>query len=301
VSGLPPISVAISTRDRAELLARCLGALAAGSVLPAEVVIADQSADDATRELAGRFDALEVRYLHVAAGGLGAAQNAAIEAAGSELVAVLDDDCVPDPQWLETVVRTFEAHPELGLVTGRVLPLPEREAGTVAVSSRTSPDVAEFDGRVIPWHVGSGNNFALRRPAFAAIGGNDIGLGPGAPGRGGVDMDLFYRLLRSGARGRYEPAALVLHERATPAGRLARRVPYGWGMGACVVKWLREGDRYAWRVLAAWLRLRGTMLARALGHRRWLAAYEELLVLTGTVRGIAYGVRAYPRRGRVGR
>jgi hypothetical protein len=114
-------------------------------------------------------------------------------------------------------------------------------------------------------------------------------------------MDLFYRLLRSGARGRYEPAALVLHERATPAGRLARRVPYGWGMGACVVKWLREGDRYAWRVLAAWLRLRGTMLARALVHRRWRAAYEELLVLTGTARGIAYGVRAYPRRGRVGR
>jgi GT2 family glycosyltransferase len=301
VSALPPISVAISTRDRAELLERCLDALAAGSVRPAEIVIVDQSSGDGTRALAERFTALPVRYLRVPANGLGAAQNAAIGAAAHDLVAVLDDDCAADPHWLETVARSFAEDPALGLLTGRVLPLPETVPGTVAVSSRTSPDVAVFNGRVLPWHVGSGNNFSLRRAAFDAIGGNDVGLGPGAPGRGGVDMDLFYRLLRSGAPGRYEPAALVLHERATREGRLARRVPYGYGMGACVVKWLREGDRYGWRVLGAWLQLRGTILARGLVHLRWMTVYEELLVLGGTARGIAYGMRAYPRRGRVAR
>lgn len=150
-------------------------------------------------------------------------------------------------------------------------------------------------GRRVPWQVGSGNNFAFRREWLAAVGGNDERLGPGSRGRGGVDMDLFYRLLRAGARIRYEPAATVLHAMATPPERLARRVPYGYGMGAAVGIWLRERDAFAALVLARWLALR---LRRALGGLARLdlrRVYEEALVLRGTAAGLAFGLRSGPR------
>ena len=111
-------------------------------------------------------------------------------------------------------------------------------------------------------------------------------------------MDLFRRLLRAGARGRYEPEAIVLHERATTAGRLARRFPYGYGMGACCALWMRQGDGQGLRVLGRWIAMRANRLARSLARRRWLAVREETLVLAGTVGGVIFGLRAQdPRRG----
>ncbi len=177
-----------------------------------------------------------------------------------------------------------------------MLPLEAEGARRFPVSSRLSEDRREFSGKAVPWDVGSGNNFALRRSWFERIGGCDERLGPGAPLRGGLDMDLFYRMLRAGGRARYEPAALVLHERTTREGRIARRSAYGYGMAAAIALWLRQGDRFAWRILLSWLLLRSSLLARALGRARWTAAREEALVLQGTTLGFIRGLLL--RRGR---
>ncbi len=62
-------------------------------------------------------------------------------------------------------------------------------------------------------------------------------------------------------------------------------------MGACCTLWLRDLDRRGLAVLVAWLRFRVARLRRALAARGWLSAYEEVLVLGGTIRGIGYGLR----------
>ncbi|MDX6504517.1 MAG: hypothetical protein QOE29_1642 [Gaiellaceae bacterium] len=292
------IAVAISTRDRPEQLARCLEALRAGDVLPVEVVVADQSEGEATRAVVDQASGpeLPVRYLRARPGGLGVAQNDAVGASSSELVAILDDDCIADRRWLAELAALFAAEPALGLAGGRVLPLGAVAPDAVAVSSRTSTVPLALTARAMPWDVGSGNNFAVRRSAWAAVGGCDERLGPGSPARGGVDMDVFYRLLQV-APARYVPAALVFHERTTAAGRIARRSAYGYGTGACIALWLRERhDRQAWRVLGAWLRMRSGLLARAVARRRWQAAYEELLVLCGTAAGLVHGIRVARRQ-----
>ncbi|HYO15865.1 MAG TPA: glycosyltransferase, partial [Thermoanaerobaculia bacterium] len=287
------ISVAISTRDRPEALARCLDALAAGDALPTEVVVVDQSRDGRTRAVIEERQTgpLPIVYVRQEAHGLGVAQNAAVVRSSHPVVAVTDDDCIPDRGWLAAIARTFAADRGIDAVTGRILPLAAEGSKVHPVSSRTRTERRDFHGRAVPWEVGSGNNFAVQRSWFERVGGCDERLGPGSPARGGVDMDLFYRLLRAGARIRYEPASLVYHERQTRAERRARRPMYGRGMGACCALWLREGDLYALRVLLAWLALRTGAAARFLRRGDWSGVWEEILLLAGTARGLLHGLR----------
>jgi GT2 family glycosyltransferase len=287
------LSVAIATRDRPHALARCIESLRCGRALPAEVVVADQSSGPATREAAARAHRpeLQVRWIDGGSDGLARAQNLAIRAATMPVVAVLDDDCVAHPGWVEALERAFGADAGLALVGGRVVPLEGSGDRSHPVASRTSPVRREFAHRTAPWNVGSGNNFALRREWFERVGGGDERLGPGTPGQGGLDMDLFYRVLRAGGRARYEPSAIVRHEPATREGRLARRRPYGYGMGAACALRLREGDTYAAWLIVRWLGLRLRVLASALLRGRWLALREEALVLRGTAAGLVHGYR----------
>jgi GT2 family glycosyltransferase len=288
-----PVSVAVSTLDRPEALAHCLRSLAGGTALPAEVVVVDQSRQRTARAVAEAAYGLPcVQYVPQQQTGLSVGHNAAVACATSAVVAVLDDDCRADPRWVETVHIVLADERSADLVGGRVLPLADGRPGLYAVSSRTSAERRTFERRDRPWEVGSGNNFAFRRTWFDRVGGCDRRLGPGSAGRGACDIDLFYRLMRAGARAAYEPDLLVLHERATRAQRLARRIPYGFGMGAACAIWLRERDRCAWRVFGNWLLLRLQRAATSLRGRNWLGAWEEALVLVGTVRGVVYGLRA---------
>ena len=276
--------------ERPDAVRRCLRSLAAGRLPPPEVVVVDQSRDERTQAvLREAAEGLPIVVVRQEPRGLGASQNAGVRAARGAVVAVTDDDCVVDAAWLATIARAFAETPGLGALGGRVLALPPEGDRTWPVSTRTSARRADFQGRGRPWAVGSGNNFAVRRELFLRIGGCDERLGPGSPGLGGVDMDLFYRLLRAGAHVRYDPNALVHHERQTLAERLARRPLYGHGMGAAVAFRLRERDRRAPGLLAAWLRLRIAMLGRAALRRDWAAAREEVTMLGSTARGLRHG------------
>lgn len=290
----PSVTVLVCTRDRPVLLARCLESLLAGQDRPDEVLVVDQGRDDRGRQVVAQLHDDGLRHLPDPRTGLSLAQNLGLAEARSEVVLVTDDDCVLPPDWVATGRAAFAADPALALLAGRILPLGPDEPGRLPVSTRTSTAPLELDWRTAPWDVGSGNNFGVRRAAALAVGGNDERLGPGAPLLGGADMDLFRRVLRSGAGGRYEPRLVVLHERATPAERLGRRFPYGCGMGACLVLWHRQGDDQARRYAVRWAGMRLRRLAGGLKRRDPLRVREELLVLRGTVRGLREGRRAVP-------
>jgi GT2 family glycosyltransferase len=295
-SNLPatPVTVAIATADRPAVLGRCLDTLLAGEALPSEIVIVDQSRDERTRALVAARTAGSppIVYLRHPGRGLGVAQNLAFRRARASVVAVTDDDCVPAPDWLAMIARAFAAG-GIDLLTGRVLALGPAIPGRYPVSTREGTEARQFAPGAMPWLIGSGNNFAARRDWLLRIGGNNERLGPGAPGRGGVDMDLFYRLLRAGARVRYDPGVLVYHERTDRAGRRSRRGPYGYGMGACCAIWWRAGDPGAPAALARWLSMRTWRMLGAARRGQWELVREEGLVLRGTFGGIRYGLRAW--------
>jgi GT2 family glycosyltransferase len=285
------ITVAVSTRDRPVALDRCLASLVANC--PTVVIVVDQSTADDTARLVDRHRAsgLPIEYVKHGGAGLGASQNAAISRASSEFVAVVDDDCVASPDWLSSLERAL-ASDELDLVGGRVLPMEPEGDRVHPVSSRTSTVRRRLGRGALPWLVGSGNNFLVRRELFLRIGGCDERLGPGSPLDGGVDIDLFHRLLGAGARALYEPDAIVYHERQTSAARRERRPMYGRGTGAAIAFWLRGGDWRALRVLLAWIWLRANLLFGALVRANGPAIREELVMLRSTIGGLVAGLSA---------
>jgi hypothetical protein len=113
----------------------------------------------------------------------------------------------------------------------------------------------------------------------------------GSPGKAAEDIDLFYRHLRAGARIRYEPDALVYHQRQSKAQRLASRWSYGYGIGAFCSLWLCRGDLYALCVLGYWIAWQSWGFAVATARRQWLETYQRWLSLRGTLGGLMYGFR----------
>lgn len=293
------VTVAIATRDRPDSLLRCLDAVLAGVALPSEILVVDQSADDATRRLVeerAQSAPVPVRHIAQTEAGLSRSRNAALKAATQDVLAVTDDDCVPDSRWVEVLARELAADPSIHAVTGRVLPLGDEIPGTFAVSSRTSVVRRDFEGNVLPWMVGTGGNFAARREWLTRIGGYDVRVGTGSAGRSGEDIDLLYRLLRAGARIRYDPDAVVYHERQSLAKRVRSRFGYGHGIGACCALWGLGRDSFPLVVLARWSAMRLRRLVGGVIARDVRSVREELDVLRGTFAGIAYGWRVRDSR-----
>ena len=285
-----PVTAAIAACDRPEGVVRCLDGLFAGDALPAEVVVVDQSRDDAVLQVLRELrPPVPLHHLRMARRGLSASRNAALGRAGNEIVAFTDDDCVPDRGWIGTGHRCLERNAELAGVTGRVLPLGEERPGTFVVSPRTSAEARTYAGRAVPWLVGTGGNLIARRAWLERIGGFDERLGAGSPGRAAEDADLLYRWLQAGGRVRYEPGSVVYHERQTAAQRLSSRRGYGHGIGALCALYFRRGDLFAGRMLAGYLADQGTSLARALLRRDWFAVRQRVSALQGCAGGMVYG------------
>src|SRR5438046_1729553 len=116
-----PVSVVVPTIGRMELLRSCLRSIGAGSALPTESVLVDQSGGDAPTRLIADLPSLPIRRIASRERNIAATYNVGIGAAREAIVAITHDDCTVAPDWLEACVRTVASRSEL-LATGRVIP-----------------------------------------------------------------------------------------------------------------------------------------------------------------------------------
>lgn len=106
------VSVVIPNYNGMHWLTPCLEALGRQSYQSFEIIVVDNgSVDGSVRLLKEVFP--EVRLLCcVKNEGFAAAVNKGIAAAGSKYVVLLNNDTVPDPDWLNALVEAAEAAPE---------------------------------------------------------------------------------------------------------------------------------------------------------------------------------------------
>jgi len=248
------VSVLVPTRNRGDLIAETLQALLALDDPGMEIVIVDQSTNDATRrcvEAVAVGDA-RVRLVPTPTVGSSAARNLGAREARGEVVAYTDDDCIVTGGWLRGIVREF-ADPGVSAVYGSLLPYEAGERNGHEVGFKASQEKQEFTSKVPPWYIGHGGNMAFRRSDLLSVGGFDPLLGAGGFFGACEDPDIAYRLLVAGKRIVYCPDAVAYHKHWKDwASQRKMERNYGIGAGAMFAKYMRCGDGYGARLAATW-------------------------------------------------
>ena len=247
---LPPITVAVCTKDRPESLARCLASLAMLEYPVHEVLVVDNaSTDPAVKKIAMECRA---RYVHEPRVGLDWARNTAIEHAAHGIVAFCDDDVQVSPRWLHGIAAGF-ADPRTAVVTGLVLPAEletswqwefERYGGMAKGFRPFSVDhelLAESEWFTSSrWGVGA--NMAFRRDVARAVGLFDVGLDVGTASGGGGDIEMLWRIVAAGHRLRYMPDAWVRHAHRRDRASLIRQIDANGRAYGCFLRTVAERD-----------------------------------------------------------
>jgi O-antigen biosynthesis protein len=261
------LSIIVATCANHEMAIRCVKSIVSAVEKPFEVVVVENRPRGSTvaKAIENSFPAdARIRYVEEPRPGLSWARNAGLDAARGEFIAFTDDDVRVDPGWASAVRRTFAAEPETDCVTGLILPS-ELETPAQLLDERFASFGKGFDRRtyslnapppdqpLFPYtagYFGSGANMAFRAEAIRDIGGFDRALGTGTPARGGEDLDICIRLLHSGRRLTYEPAAMVWHRHPDTFAGVRRHVfNYGVGLGAMLTKQIIVGPN-RWSIIS---------------------------------------------------
>lgn len=227
----PTVSIVVLNHRRPRLLARVVAGIAQLDYDNFEVVVVgDQPMLEdycLPRGWAGR-----IRYRSFQKPNICCSRNIGIEASAGDIVAFIDDDAVPEPNWLRNLVLPFQA-PTVGAVAGSVwaangttiewqgghfdrtgIEQPQRfSPGVTIVDAQTQLETGDFLSLM-------GVNTAFRRRALLDIGGFDQAY------RYFLDeTDVALRLAEAGWDAALSTGAEVHHLREENAARNRVRVP----------------------------------------------------------------------------
>lgn len=201
-------SVVIPTRNRAGLLARCLGALAKQTLGPEEIeiIVVDDGSTDGTGERAqtvAQDIPSKLRVLKGGGEGPAAARNLGWRAAEAPIVLFTDDDCEPSPGWAQGLVDFLEVNLGYGGAGGLIRGI--RDCWTARyIDGRKHLDPPGNDADV-DYLVSA--NAAYRRRVLELVDGFDETF----PRAAGEDPELSFRVKARGIKLAKASDALVLH------------------------------------------------------------------------------------------
>jgi GT2 family glycosyltransferase len=205
----PAVAVVIPNWNGRRWLPGCLESIAAQTVRPAEVIVVDNGSTDGSLELLEEQEG--VRALALGRNtGFAFAANRGVEAASSELVALVNTDVVLAPDWVERMAAAIEADPGAASVACKMVDLKDpsllydagdvlRRDGACEQRGRFERDDGRFDapGEIFGACAGAA---LYRREVVLDAGGFDERFWTYLE-----DVDLALRLRLAGWGCRYEP------------------------------------------------------------------------------------------------
>ena len=224
----PSISVLVCTYNGKRTIRDCLEGLRKVDYPNFEVIVVNDGSTDGTELIAKEYG---FRVISIPNGGLSNARNVGMRAAKGEIVAYIDDDAVPDPQWLTYLAATFLSTDHVGVGGPNI---PPADDGPVAECVANAPGgpihvlLTDQEAEHIP-----GCNMAFRKAALEAIGGFDAQFRIA-----GDDVDLCWRLQKMGWTLGFNPAAMVWHHRRNSVKTYwKQQLNYGKAEGYLERKW----------------------------------------------------------------
>jgi glycosyltransferase involved in cell wall biosynthesis len=193
----PALSVIVPARNASATIGQTLERLARQDVdVPYEVIVVDDGSDDATAEIARNAPG-SPKVVRGPGQGAAEARNRGAAEARAELLAFTDADCAPTSTWLAAGLRALD---DADLVQGPVAPTPGARLGPFDHSLWVDRETGFYESA----------NLFVRRATFEGVGGFEGWvMARGRPFA--EDVWFGWRVVRAGARTRFEPSALVHH------------------------------------------------------------------------------------------
>lgn len=227
----PLVSVIVPTRDRSEMLGRCLAGLAGQTMLDElEVIVVDDGSriPDAVAAVVDGYSF--ARVVRQTPSGPAAARNSGAAKAWGDVLCFIDDDCEPEPAWAERLFGALQSGADAA--AGKTL---SQDPGSPLAAASELIDEAPASEAV---SAGSGlsfapsNNLACRADVFAAVPFDES-----YRAAAGEDRDWCDRLTSGGYVLLAEPGAVLRHcPESTLRAFIARQLRYGRG-----AFWFRRG------------------------------------------------------------
>ncbi len=166
--------------------------------------------------------------------GYGGGVNLAARLSAGEFLAVLNQDAVSGPGWVDGLVEALDDDPTAAIASPKILL--RQDPGRVNACGNTPhyTGITTCRGygrasrdftRVETVPAVSGAAFVVRRAVFEELGGFDEGYR-----LYGEDIDLAYRAMQAGWERWYVPQAVVRHEHKAETDKrwLTRRMLWHW-------------------------------------------------------------------------
>ena len=291
------VSVVICTRLRPIALRECLLALSVMKRQPDELIVVDNSGGDPeTERLAREFCA---NYLTEPIEGLSRARNRGLAASKGQIVAYLDDDALPDENWLDYLIEPF-SDPRVAVVTGAVI-APESMIQYPQLSQPSLLDksdshwfeIAAFGG------LGIGTNMAFRKSACEVRDFFDERMGRGAPFHGFEEHHAFVQLLSRDNCAVYLPTAMVHHSLKYPID-WKREASTSFAFSMVLFSEFRDNRADLLRFLFRRLRRKPLMWLRASPDRGMIVSSSWWVLLKAGWFGVLLYLKTRTKRKRIG-
>ena len=199
----PRVSVAVCSYNGSETIDETLTALSRLNYPDYEVIVVDDGSTDTTAAIAHRHRVCLVQSENK---GLSSARNLAMETATGEIIAYIDDDAYPDPDWLKFLAASLARSDHVGIGGPNIAPPRD---GLIADSVAHAPGgpVHVLLSDEVAEHL-PGCNMAYRLDELRSIGGFDPRFRIA-----GDDVDICWRFQERGQTLGFSPAAVVWHHR----------------------------------------------------------------------------------------
>jgi GT2 family glycosyltransferase len=254
-----------------------------GNAWPGCLVVVEQGASRDVAAWLIRVQQAGVRVTHIISNqhGRSAGINRGLEQVDTPFVAITDDDCFVEADWLSEMVKELRRHP-YEVITGRVK---AEGADMIVVVTAATPSLQKHPR--IKFDSMSGGNMGASLTVF-----RKVGLFEEDPVMSTAeDAEWAYRALRKGVRIRYQPEVVVSHFGwRNLEKRLDQYRHYALSHGGFYGKYLRKIDLFIlMRAMVHWLRaLRRWITGRLRGDLdyAWIGRAYCLNLLPGIIAGI---------------
>ena len=226
------ISILIATYNRPEMLSICVKSLLIQKPKnPYEIIILDQS--DNQKQIISFSNKPVMRIVKCDFKNKSRALNKGIELALADYIAIIDDDCIADKQWIDSMCRVLQKE-QNAIITGRVVAGKKEK---YALQSRLHDSLTERivyqKRKITPIFKLSGCNFGFHRTTYKTVGLFNENFGPGSIFKSADDNEWSYRALYLGLKLVYTPDIIVIHRSWRDSQEDIRLMKnYGYATGA---------------------------------------------------------------------